>query len=51
MYTNDDQRCSSGTHNPNSRTHTKDKCWAIYPEKRAAFLKKKEESQTKAKSA
>ncbi|KNZ51630.1 hypothetical protein VP01_3880g3 [Puccinia sorghi] len=45
MYTNDDQRFSSGTHNPNLRTHTKDKCWAIYPEKRAAFLKKKEESQ------
>ncbi|KNZ64300.1 hypothetical protein VP01_10434g1 [Puccinia sorghi] len=45
MYTNDDQRCSYGTHNPNLRTHTKDKCWAIYPEKRATFLKKKEESQ------
>ncbi|KNZ54130.1 hypothetical protein VP01_3033g1 [Puccinia sorghi] len=33
MYTNDDQRCSSGTHNPNLKTHTKYKCWAIYPEK------------------
>ncbi|KNZ52897.1 hypothetical protein VP01_3405g3 [Puccinia sorghi] len=42
MYTNEDQRCLNGTHNPNSRTHTKDKCWAIYPEKRLAFLKKKE---------
>ncbi|KNZ63241.1 hypothetical protein VP01_1169g5 [Puccinia sorghi] len=45
MYTNKDKRCTSGTHNPNSKTHTKDKFWAIYPKKRAAFLKKREESQ------
>ncbi|KNZ53977.1 hypothetical protein VP01_3087g5 [Puccinia sorghi] len=51
MYTNEDQRCSAGTHNPNSRTHTKDKCWALYPEKRLVFLKKREELQTKAKTA
>ncbi|KNZ55106.1 hypothetical protein VP01_2766g1 [Puccinia sorghi] len=45
MYTNDDQRCFSGTHNPDLKTHTKDKFWAIYPKKCLAFLKKKEESQ------
>ncbi|KNZ53786.1 hypothetical protein VP01_3135g4 [Puccinia sorghi] len=43
MYTNEDQQCTSGTH-LNSKTHTKDKCWVIYPEKRIAFLKKREES-------
>ncbi|KNZ44840.1 hypothetical protein VP01_8772g1, partial [Puccinia sorghi] len=45
MYTRKDQKCSGGVYNPNSKTHTKDKCWAMYPEKRLAFLKKKEESQ------
>ncbi|KNZ51387.1 hypothetical protein VP01_3973g1 [Puccinia sorghi] len=41
----EDQRCTASTHNPNSKTHTKDKCWAIYPEKCGAFLKKRDESQ------
>ncbi|KNZ52018.1 hypothetical protein VP01_372g6 [Puccinia sorghi] len=45
MYTSKDQRCTAGTHNPNSKTHTKDKCWAIYPEKRVDFFKKRDESQ------
>ncbi|KNZ51211.1 hypothetical protein VP01_4048g3 [Puccinia sorghi] len=44
MYTSEDQRCTAGFHNPNSKTHTKDRCWALYPEKRLAFLKKREES-------
>lgn len=51
MYTSKDQRCTAGTHNPNSKTHTKDKCWAIYPEKRVDFFKKRDESQMKAKTA
>ncbi|KNZ57215.1 hypothetical protein VP01_220g4 [Puccinia sorghi] len=50
MYTSEDQRFTSGTHNPNSKTHTKDKCWAIYPQKRVAFLKKRDKSQMKAKT-
>ncbi|KNZ54007.1 hypothetical protein VP01_3079g2 [Puccinia sorghi] len=50
MFTSEDGRCAPGQHNPNSRTHTKDRCWSLYPEKRAAYLKKKDESQTKPKS-
>ncbi|KNZ54905.1 hypothetical protein VP01_281g7 [Puccinia sorghi] len=51
MYTSDNHKCLGGQHNPNSRTHPKEKCWAVYPEKRLAFLKKREEAQTKAKVA
>ncbi|KNZ53938.1 hypothetical protein VP01_3096g1 [Puccinia sorghi] len=45
MYTSDEQKCLSGRHNPLSKTHTKEKCWAIHPEQRITFLKKKEEHQ------
>jgi hypothetical protein len=45
MFTKEDPRCIPGQHNPFSKTHTKDRCWMVYPEKRKAFLKKKEESQ------
>ncbi|KNZ57540.1 hypothetical protein VP01_2131g1 [Puccinia sorghi] len=45
MFTSENERCSSGQHNPHSKTHTRDRCWSLFPKKRAAFLKKKEESQ------
>ncbi|KNZ55343.1 hypothetical protein VP01_2704g5 [Puccinia sorghi] len=45
MYTSEDHKCLGGRHNPSSKTHPKEKCWAVYPEQRLAFLKKKEEAQ------
>ncbi|KNZ56888.1 hypothetical protein VP01_2294g5 [Puccinia sorghi] len=51
MFTSEEQKCTPGQHNPYSKTHARDKCWSLYPEKRVAFLKRKEESQTKQKAA
>ncbi|KAA1133298.1 hypothetical protein PGTUg99_021135 [Puccinia graminis f. sp. tritici] len=51
MFTKEDTRCIPGQHNPYAKSHPKDKCWKVYPEKREAYLKKKEQSQTKPKAA
>ncbi|KNZ53202.1 hypothetical protein VP01_3309g3, partial [Puccinia sorghi] len=45
MFTSDNEKFSPGQHNPYSKTHTRDKCWSLFPEKHVAFLKKKEERQ------
>jgi hypothetical protein len=45
MFTKEDTRCIPGQHNPYSKTHPKDECWKVYPEKREAYLKKEEESE------
>ncbi|KNZ52931.1 hypothetical protein VP01_3399g1 [Puccinia sorghi] len=45
MFTSEEQRCTPGQHNPFSKTHTRDKCWSLYPKKRVTFLKRKDESQ------
>ncbi|KAA1079616.1 hypothetical protein PGT21_017518 [Puccinia graminis f. sp. tritici] len=49
MFTSDDTLCSPGYHNPRSKTHIKDNCWKIYPEKKEAYLKKTQGSNMKPK--
>ncbi|KAA1089871.1 hypothetical protein PGTUg99_050236 [Puccinia graminis f. sp. tritici] len=51
MFTKEDPRCIPGHHNPYAKSHPKENCWKVYPEKRVEYLKKKEVSQTKTKAA
>jgi hypothetical protein len=41
MFTKEDPCFRPGAHNPHAITHTKENCWMIYPEKRAAHYEKK----------
>jgi hypothetical protein len=45
MFTKEDTCCIPGQNNPYFKTNPKDDCWKVYPKKREAYLKKKEESQ------
>jgi transposase InsO family protein len=45
MFTKEDPRCIPGHHNPYAKSHPKEECWKVYPEKREAFMKRKEASQ------
>jgi hypothetical protein len=45
MFTKEDPRCIPGHHNPFAKSHPKENCWKVYPEKRVEYLKKKEDSQ------
>jgi hypothetical protein len=45
MFTKEDPRCIPGHHNPYAKSHPKEDCWKVYPEKREAFMKRKEASQ------
>ncbi|KAA1103654.1 hypothetical protein PGTUg99_050085 [Puccinia graminis f. sp. tritici] len=51
MFTKEDPRCIPGHHNPYAKSHPKENCWKVYPEKKAEFMKKKEDSHTRAKAA
>ncbi|PLW47783.1 hypothetical protein PCASD_04336 [Puccinia coronata f. sp. avenae] len=51
MFTKEDPQCIPGQHNLFFNSHTKERCWMIYPKNREAFLKKKEESQVRASPA
>jgi hypothetical protein len=45
MFTKEDPRCIPGHHNPYAKSHPKENCWKVYPEKQIEYLKKKEDSQ------